>query len=436
MSRKDHDDQDGDIAQIRETLARLSRKVREHSGSAGQPPAPTAGMARGPAAPEDASVDEIHEKLQRLGSYVRERVRGEEPEIPHPPDPGAGTRPVRTNLPGRLGMGLELGTSRIAAAREGRGRRVLMRGERNVFLPIELDEPMQGLLRELELEHVSVGDGIYLLGDSALDLASVLDLQVRRTMPLGVLAPEDTESLSLIGTLLYRTLGKPRHHAEVCCFSVPSPPIDAELDIAGHRLVFEDMLESIGFTPCSVEEGYAVVLSELEDRAHTGIGVSCGGGMTNVCAAIEAAPVVSFSISGGEDWIDENAAAALQMPAAGVTILRDGGLNLGRPAGLEEKIIAAHYGLFIAHVCEVMADVFRDCSAGTQFDEPVDVVFSGGLTSVDGFIQVAGEHLMSLDFGFPLGSIGQAARPLASVSLGCLLGAIEHSSTIAGNNCV
>ena len=60
-----------------------------------------------------------------------------------------------------------------------------------------------------------------------------------------------------------------------------------------------------------------------------------------------------------------------------------------------------------------------------------DIVFTGGSTIAGGFIDAATEELASMDLGFPVGDIERANQPLTSVSRGCLLGAIDHSSVIA-----
>ena len=47
-----------------------------------------------------------------------------------------------------------------------------------------------------------------------------------------------------------------------------------------------------------------VALAELADDGFTGIGVSCGGGMFNVCVAYKTIPAITFSVARGGDWID------------------------------------------------------------------------------------------------------------------------------------
>ena len=51
-----------------------------------------------------------------------------------------------------------------------------------------------------------------------------------------------------------------------------------------------------------------MVYGELENSNYTGIGISCGGGLCNVCLAYLSVPVVSFSIPKAGDYIDASAA--------------------------------------------------------------------------------------------------------------------------------
>ncbi len=42
----------------------------------------------------------------------------------------------------------------------------------------------------------------------------------------------------------------------------------------------------------------------MEGSNYTGIGISCGGGLCNVCLAYLSVPVVSFSVPKAGDFID------------------------------------------------------------------------------------------------------------------------------------
>jgi len=74
--------------------------------------------------------------------------------------------------------------------------------------------------------------------------------------------------------------------------------------VSGDEAAVKEAISSLGYAAHSIPEGLAVVYSELIDANCTGIGVSCGGGCSNVCLAYMAAPVFSFSMPKAGDFID------------------------------------------------------------------------------------------------------------------------------------
>ena len=50
-----------------------------------------------------------------------------------------------------------------------------------------------------------------------------------------------------------------------------------------------------------------MVYGEMESSNYTGIGISCGGGLCNVCLSYLSVPVFSFSIPKAGDYIDSSA---------------------------------------------------------------------------------------------------------------------------------
>ena len=64
--------------------------------------------------------------------------------------------------------------------------------------------------------------------------------------------------------------------------------------------------ESLGYKAVAINEGLAVIFSELEDHNFTGIGISCGGGMCNATLAYLSIPSIMFSITKGGDFIDRS----------------------------------------------------------------------------------------------------------------------------------
>src|ERR1051325_668366 len=95
--------------------------------------------------------------------------------------------------------------------------------------------------------------------------------------------------------------------------------------------MIKNYLQSLGYSAKSVNEGLAVVFAELEKDNFTGIGISCGGGMCNVCFAFMSVPVFSFSISKAGDYIDQSVATVTSEVPTRIRVLKEESLDLSKP---------------------------------------------------------------------------------------------------------
>ncbi|MBF0217434.1 MAG: hypothetical protein HQL30_10625, partial [Candidatus Omnitrophica bacterium] len=324
----------------------------------------------------------------------------------------------------RLGVGLDLGTAYIVASREVEDKKVFVKNERNAFLSVRSDNSTKELLSKLKIKYVAMGDQLYVLGAMALTLADIFGRETQRSMNMGILNPSESSSIPIIKLIVENILWPPRTKGEICCFSVPAQPIDRDQDTIYHKGVFEGILRAIGFDPMIIDEGYAVVLSEMESNDFTGIGVSCGGGMVNVCAAFKCMPVLSFSITRGGDWIDRSASSVLGVPSTRVTAIKEQGMNIKDPKTREEEAIAIYYRNYINYFLTSIAKVLGKSQDTPKFEKPVDIVFAGGSSMVGGFMDVVAEEIQGMNFGFQVGKLTKAEEPFTSVARGCLFNAI------------
>ena len=427
MPHRGHEADHGDIEKIRDRLAGITRRLREHSGSAATLlPAETGVTCLNDT--RELSLPEIHDKLRLISRHLQELGGQKAPEISSQRESVTATPPQRKDADGRPGVGLEPGTSRIVASRELTGRNVITRSQRNIFLPVPADTPARGFLEAPGMNSVSTQDSVCVLGNSALDLAAILEKNVHRTVKRGMLNPEERDAVIILGKFIGNVLGPARGGGEPCCFSIPAAPLNGDHDTIHHRNVLEGILKRLGYVPFPIDEGYDVNLSELEHREFTGIGVSCGAGLVNVCAAFKSMPVMSFSISKGGDWIDERTSSVLGMPICQVTRLKEGGVSVNYPIGREEEAIAVYYRHFIRTICEDLAKAFSSRTVGPKFEKPADIMFAGGSTLAAGFIDLVRAEMESVDLGFTAGDIERAHDPLTSVSRGALVGAIGAHS--------
>ena len=426
MAKKDDENISSELAKVKEKLIKINQRVKKHLELTSHPSHILKKKSNLPNISEEkVSLQELHGKLKAINTYLQERIEvqksvsgvsiSEFPQI---------KTSAEKDAPERMGIGLDLGTSYIVTAREAIGRDVFIKRERNVSLSVKSDRTIQKLLTKLKMKYVSVANKMYILGDSAIDLANMFNREVQRPMSRGILNPSEVESVPMIKMLVKHLLWDPRGQEEICCFSIPSAPIDRDQDTIYHRSVFEGILKRLGFKPLVIEEGYAVVLSELSYKDFTGIGISCGGGLINICAAFKSVPAISFSISRGGDWIDKSAAAVLGIPSSQVTAIKEQGINLKNPLTREQEAIAIYYRDYIHYFLENMAQVFGKGSNTPQFKESVDIVLAGGSTMVGGFLEVAKEELTSVDLGFPVSNVKKAEEPFTSVARGCLFNAI------------
>ncbi len=329
-----------------------------------------------------------------------------------------------------LGRGLDVGTANLlSAAQVGDGEPVV-RAERNAFLQLPKEFTVnRQMLTNLKVPYVAYEDRLYVLGNSSFDLANLLSNEVRRPMLGGFLSPNERDAIPMIRFMLERLLGEPNEPGEACWYSLPAPSIDSDNDTVYHEGVVSSLLNKLGFTPRPINEGHAIVYSELGDSDFTGITVSCGGGMFNVCVAYRAIPAVTFSVSRGGDWIDEHVARVMGIPRTRATAIKEGstsegrGLNLAAPQTREEEAVVLYYRSLISYVLQNLKQRFELAQDVPQFSEPVEVVVAGGTSLVGGFTEIFAEELRSVSLPIPIKGVRRADDAFTSVVRGCLIAA-------------
>ena len=223
-----------------------------------------------------------------------------------------------------LGRGLDVGTANLLSAVQDSGGEIIVKRERNAFLEIPAEfAGNRDMLTKLNVPYVSFQNRLYVLGDASFNLANMFGKEVRRPMQDGFLSPGEQDAIPMLRFIVDRLLGKPKAEGEPVYFCIPAPSIDKENDTVYHEGIVTSILKKLGYTPNAMNEGHAIVYSELAEQDFTGIGVSCGGGMFNVCVAYKTIPAVTFSVSRGGDWIDNHVAKVMGIPRTRATDLKE-----------------------------------------------------------------------------------------------------------------
>jgi hypothetical protein len=187
--------------------------------------------------------------------------------------------------------GLDLGTSRIVLA-SMTGQSVNFTPQLNAFVDIPFSKMTEQMLARENILHEVEGAHIYAYGNRSDEFAKFLDGDTRRPMQSGLLNPAEPKNLQMIELLLERLCGK-ASDGEKLCLSIPSAPTDRGADLMFHERSVQGIFEKLGYQVQSVNEGLAVVYAELKDANFTGIGMSFGGGMCNICLAYLGLPVLT-----------------------------------------------------------------------------------------------------------------------------------------------
>ena len=222
------------------------------------------------------------------------------------------------------------------------------------------------LTRENILHQVE-GAHIYAFGNRADEFAKFLNGDTRRSMQSGLLNPAEPKNLQMIELLLTQLCGKAGPE-EKLCFSIPSAPSGHDSDLIFHERSVQGIFEKLGYQARSVNEGLAVVYSELKDANFTGIGMSFGGGMCNICLAYLGLPVLTIATTRAGDYIDQSAASVTGETPTTVRLHKENGAETGsahdsRAGSSIDRALSVYY----ADVIETAAAALQTALA--EFEE-------------------------------------------------------------------
>lgn len=323
-----------------------------------------------------------------------------------------------------LGKGLDIGTANLLSAVQNDDGDIVVKKQRNAFVDIPVDSHQKAMLARLNVPYVIQGKQMYVLGDAAFELANVLNKNTRRPMAAGLVSPKEAAAVPVMKLLIESLIGKPAAQGEPLFFSVPGEPIDSERNVVYHKDIFKALLTELGYKAQDVNEGHAVVLSELADDDFTGIGISFGGGMANTCVSYRSLPALTFAVSRGGDWVDNNVANVLGVKPARATMIKESGFDITAPQNREQEAVTIYMRSMVSHVLQNIADRFRMADDMPRFGESVPVVLAGGTPMIPGFAKLVEQEFQKIDFPIPVREVRLAEDPLHAIARGCLMMAL------------
>lgn len=334
------------------------------------------------------------------------------------------------------GIGLDCGTMNFVAARyrmttaEGQTepkKDILTGRMRDAFLDLPADS--KRMLRLNKVNYVEIDGDLIVVGDAAIDYANLFGKEARRPLQAGLISAGEIDAIKVLGVLIKHVLKEPQVSDEVCYFSVPAAPVDADRDVVYHRGVLERIISECGFQPIASNEAMAIIFSEAAAENFSGIGISFGSGMTNVAIALEAMEGLSFSAARGGDWIDAGAAKSVGATAARMCALKESGISLVAPESREQEALAVYYKAHIDYVLDQFVAEFVKIKDKFSIPKPVPIIVSGGTALAGDFLDFFKQTFEAKRRKFPIeiSEIRMASNPLNAVAQGLLVqAALEY----------
>jgi hypothetical protein len=326
------------------------------------------------------------------------------------------------NLP----LGLDVGTSRIVVARTAdKAHPSQYESQLNAFITMPYSKLAESLLEREGVFHEVSGGELVVAGNDAQKFAEVFHVETRRPMFRGVLNPQEPHSLAVMRSIIGRLLGKAGVAGRKVFFSVPAPCLEGDPAIVYHEASIRQILKQLGFDGQAIQEGLAVVFGEMSSSNYTGIGISCGSGLCNVCLAVLSVPVISFAVPKAGDFIDTQAAAVTGELATRIRVQKESSFAVN---GLSADLVQNALNVYYDDVILTLANALRSTISSTQrlpkLDQSVPIVLSGGTAIPKGFLKRFTTALRAEDFPIKISEIRVSEDPLHSTARGALMAAL------------
>ena len=322
--------------------------------------------------------------------------------------------------------GLDVGTSFIVLASE-KDNNVEYKDFRDAFYIIKPSTPIANKMIEKGLEgkiFIKDADNSFiLLGKDAIDKAIERNDNARRPMKKGVISASEKESRKILSFILKEVVGKASPEDKLV-FCVPAQPVDVEddnFDIGYHEDVVSSVLKECGYNVKVINEAEAICYAELENANYTGISVSAGSGMQNICVMLNGEVVVKFSSTKSGDYIDRMVSLATGEKDTIVQAEKEHGIyEIGKSNDNPIlEAVSAYYERLIDYTTKQICAHLTNHKLLPKFKDPLKIVVAGGTSLANGYVQIFLQKLVENNFPLPIKEVVHAEDPLHAVAKGC-----------------
>jgi len=321
--------------------------------------------------------------------------------------------------------GLDIGTSRIVSIKRGKDPGSTDSADQlNAFIAVSETKFLRDMLVKNHMAHTRIRDEIAVLGYDAQQFANTFNSEIRRPMEKGLITPNENYAIPVMKEIINLVLPRPKEVAQSLCFSVPAPEAGFEADLVFHENILKKYLVGLGYKAKSINEGMAVVLSELANDNFTGIGISMGAGMCNVCFSFLSLPVIVFSVGRGGDDIDTSVARVMHETVNRVRIIKEESLDFTRtPKSNLENALIIYYDDLIMTLLNALSGTLSRAEKLPRLNQPIPIVLAGGTCLPNGFKVKFEQLLKEVKMPIAISSVRLAKDPIRTTAMGALISA-------------
>lgn len=326
----------------------------------------------------------------------------------------------------KKGKGIDIGTMNIVSATQG--DTTSFKRIRDAFLDVPIQAKKMLKLHD-NVSYIEDEEHLLIIGDQAMELASVFGRTARRPLQDGLINPHEIGSIDVLGYMLKQVLGEPSVENEACYYSIPANPIDEpHRNVVYHKGVFGKIIEQLGYTAYPSNEAEAIVFSNCAKESFTGLAFSFGSGMTNIALVVNTICCLEFSVARGGDWIDKGVATSTGINQARATQIKESGIDLNNPTNRIEEAISFYYRELIQYSLDWVTKRFIGSQSQFNLDKEISIVVSGGTSMATGFVEFFQQVFDKKRRRFPIeiSEIRHATDPLNAVAQGMLIQALQE----------
>lgn len=337
------------------------------------------------------------------------------------------------------GVGVDVGTAFICTTRCTEDGVFVNRFHRNSLYELDISDESADLLERSNYFFIKTSEKYYIIGEDSLNIANAIGKgNVIRPMKNGLLSPELKESSDLLFHIIRAVVGNPIIPNESLRFTVPAPPVDRDLDNLFHQTVLNNFFTKLGYSAKPINEALCVIFdcnpimkSQDGEVPLTGVGLSLGAGMVNVCVSYKGLSLVEFSCTKCGDNIDEQVEKVTGISRSKIVKIKEKKLDLNNVDANDrvQNALSIYYDETISRIIYHIVNKLKTIES--EIDGEIEIVLSGGSSIVPGFDKRFEDIIKKAKMPFKIYRVRKSPTPFFSVVQGaCVRGISDHKRLI------